>query len=198
MLWVSYISYNQLFFIQHELQKNTAFSLVKDIGSAAMTCDFNNIRLSKEEESIFKMIKYANSKITFMDTFILENIEKTIKLRKCILDPKATFETEVFNQNIKTGTGPSNNYQKQILNIETNIVPSQLESKKVISQSLALVPSSTAAMLVPTETMQKYIMNYNEDLYNNIEKKIRTDVDTIRDPIALINYFKKMENLFRK
>jgi hypothetical protein len=197
MLWVSYISYNQLFFIQHELEKNSAFSLVKDIGSAAMTCDFKNIHLSKEEESIFKIIKFANSKITFMDTFILENIEKTIKLRKCILDPKGTFETEVFNQNIKMGTGTrsSNNYQKQILNIDTNIVPSQLESKKVISQSLALVPSSTAAMLVPTETMQKYIMNYNEDLYNNIENKIRTDVEMIHDPTALINYFKKMENM---
>lgn len=191
MLWVSYISYNQLFFIQHELQKNTAFSLVKDIGSAAMTCDFKNIHLSKEEESVFKIIKYANSKITIIDTFILENIEKTIKLRKCILDPKGTFETEVFHQNIKT----ERHSQKQILNIETNIVPSQLESKTVISQSLALVPSSTAAMLVPTETMQKYIMNYNADLYNNIEKKIRTDVETIRDPIALIQYFKKMENM---
>jgi hypothetical protein len=195
MLWVSYISYNQLFFIQHELEKNTAFSLVKDVGSAAMTCDFKNIHLSKEEESIFKIIKYANSKYTIIDNFILENIEKTIKLRKCILDPKGTFETDVFNQNIRTGTEVSNNYKKQILNIETNIVPSQLESKKVISQSLALVPSSTAAMLVPTETMQKYIMNYNTELYNNIEKKIRTDVETIRDPTALINYFKKMENM---
>jgi len=195
MLWVSYISYNQLFFIQHELEKNTAFSLVNDIGSAAMTCDFKNIHLSKEEESIFKIIKYANSKYTIIDNIILGNIENTIKLRKCILDPTSTFETDVFNQNIRTGSGSSNNYKKQILNIETNIVPSQLENKKVVSQSLALVPSSTAAMLVPTETMQKYIINYNAELYNNIEKKIRTDVETIRDPTALINYFKKMENM---
>lgn len=180
LLWVSFISYNQLLFIQAELEKNTAFALVKDVGSAAMTCDFNNIHLSREEESIFKIIKYAN----VIDTKILVNIENTLKLRKCILDPKKTFQTEVFNQNVR----PATSYLK----IDTNIVPNEIENKKVLSQSLALVPSSSTAMLVPTETMKLYITDYNADLYSNIERKIKDEISSIKNEKELITYFDRM------
>lgn len=194
-IWVSFISYNQLLFIQTEMENNAAFALVKDITSAAFTCDFNNIYLTEEERSIFKVLRYSN----ILDKRALDAIEKTLKLQKCVSDPTKVFETEVFNQNIRTGE-KSTSYQKQILNIKTNIVPNELENKEVITNSLALVPASSAAMLVPTETMTKYIANYNSKIYNNIESKIAKDMDSIRkngniDPGVLIKYFKNMQNM---
>jgi len=190
MMFTSYVSYNQLLFIQKELGKNTAFSLVKDIGSAARTCDFNQIHLSNEEESIFKVIKFSK----VIDKKIVDAIENTLKLRKCILDPNNMFETEVFNQNIRTASS-SSSYQKQIMNIDTNIIPTELESKIVITESLALVPSSSIGMLVPTETMTKYIKSYNAKIYEKVEAKIRSDINVKTDPTALIQYFKKMEKM---
>ena len=190
MMFVSYVSYNQLLIIQKELGKNTAFSLVKDVGSAARTCNFNAIYLSNEEESIFKVITYSN----IVDKKIIDALKNTLKLRKCVLDPNSIFETEVFNQNIRTASSSSSN-NKQVLKLDTNIIPNELESKNVVSQSLALVPSSSAAMLVPTETMTKYIKSYNAKIYEKVEKKIRSYIQSKKDPAALIQYFKKMENM---
>lgn len=177
MLFFSFISYNYLLLFQTELQNNTAFALVRDIGSVAKSCDFERIHLSNTESSILKITKYMK----VVDVKLINTFEKALKLRQCVLDPKRLFETELFSQNIRTSDNK--------LQLLTNYIPSETEKKQLVSKSLALVPSSTTAMLVPTNTMVKYIEDYNGEIYDKIEDKISSDLKTIHDPNALALYF---------
>jgi hypothetical protein len=193
MLFFSFISYNYILLFQTELQNNTAFAFVKDVGSAAMTCNFERIHLSDTESSILKYMKYMK----VVDIKLINTFEKTLKLRQCVLDPKDVFKTELFNQNIRSEKRDSAS-KGQLLNIHTNFSPSEIENKQLISKSLALVPSSTTAMLVPTNTMIQYIEDYNTEVYNKIEDKISSDLKTIRDPAALSLYFENLGKMDAK
>jgi len=187
MMFFSFISYNYVLLFQTELQNNTAFAFVKDIGSVAMMCNFEKIHLSNTESSILKITKYMK----VVDIKLINTFEKALKLRQCVLDPKNVFKTELFNQNIRSEKRDSAS-KGQLLNIHTNFSPSEIENKQLISKSLALVPSSTTAMLIPTNTMVKYIEDYNAEVYDNIEDKITSDLKTIRDPAALSVYFENL------
>jgi hypothetical protein len=188
VLWVSFISYNQLLIVQEELKTNQAFSLVTDIGSAAMTCNFENIQLPKEQTSILKIVKYSN----ILDNIIVNNFEKALKLRQCITDPNRLFKKELNNKSIINKNYNSNGSKKVILNIGTTITPNQIENKQIMSQSLAMVPSSNVAMMVPSENMMAFIKEYNTEVYTNIETKIENDMKIISNAEELAEYFKKM------
>ena len=186
LLFTSYISYNQILLVQENLQSNQAYALIKDVTSAAMVCDFDNIALSKEYESAFKMIEYAG----VIDKTILTGIKKTLKLRKCLVNPQKIVQKELFKRTTMT--------ENTKMMIQTNISPNELQKKDILEKSLALVPSSTVGMLVPTSTMTAYITDYNDAIYNSVHSKISQDLREVTDANGLIEYFSNMEHMSKE
>lgn len=183
LLFTSYVSYNQILLVQENLETNQAYALIKDVTSAAMVCDFDSIALSKEYESAFKMIEYAG----VIDKSILTSIKKTLKLRKCLINPQKVVQKELFKR-----TAMSDNTQMMI---QTNISPNELQKKDILEKSLALVPSSTVGLMVPTSTMTAYITDYNDAIYNSVHSKISADLKDVKDANGLIEYFSNMEHM---
>ena len=177
ILFFFFISYNYILLFQTELQHNIAFAFVKDVGSVAMTCNFERIHLSNTESSILKITKYINVvDVTFINTF-----ENALKLRQCVLDPTNIFQTELFNQNIRSRE------KNTLLLIDTNFTPFRIKDAQSVRLS-SLISAHSVGVL--NEERCKALVPF--------EDKINSDLKTIRDPAALAVYFENLGKMDAK